>query len=117
MKYYKVKGEFTNFIRPDGKRYAYEELYTEDEVKSGNLNTDYMEIVDYPESETYYYFNRRYRKNVYYAEYIDFYHCWRLYDPKYPEWTVAYLDSLDEDFNREDSIIFIADSEHFGTDL
>ena len=109
MKFYKVTIGLAEFIRPDGASYAYEELYTEQEVKSGNLNAAFMEIVDIPESDTYFYFNRRYQKRTYHAEYIDFYKCWRLYDPKYPQWTVAFADDLELEMKREDCIIIPAE--------
>ena len=32
------------------------------------------------------------------ADYIDYMGAWRLYDPKYPEWTVAYID--DDEYQR-----------------
>lgn len=105
MKYYKVKTEFARFIRPDGAAYADEALYTEQEVKSGNLNTSYMDIVDIPECDTYFYFNRRYKKMLLHAEYFGFYQCWRLYEPKHPEWTVAFADELEVEMKREDCII------------
>ena len=42
------------------------------------------------------------------AEWIDYREAWRLYDPKYPQQTIAYIDDL-EDARSRGYIVQIVD--------
>jgi hypothetical protein len=46
-------------------------------------------------------------KGKYHAEYIEHMKCYRLYDPRYPEQTVAYIDNPEEEKEHNVKIIII----------
>ncbi|MGF6375062.1 hypothetical protein M2140_000096 [Clostridiales Family XIII bacterium PM5-7] len=71
MKYYKVKPEYDNkqvFYGEDVEDiwiYIANELYTEEEVQKSNLNKEYMEPVEIPEEDTYWFFGARFGGGYY----------------------------------------------------
>lgn len=60
MKYYKVKSEYDNKIKPNNDIYIANELYTEKEVERQHLNRNFMEIVEVSKKATYFFFGARF---------------------------------------------------------
>lgn len=62
MKYYKVKPEHDNRRKPSKTGYEIyigNELYTEKEVERQGLNKDYLQEIEIPKTQIYWFFGAR----------------------------------------------------------
>ena len=60
MLYYKVKPQYDNHRKNDGDIYIADELYTEKEIVKQKLNKNYLEAVEVPENQIYFFFGARF---------------------------------------------------------
>lgn len=60
MLYFKVKKEFDNKKKGNNDFYVSNELYTQKEVVKNNLNLNYLEKIELPKNESYFFFGARF---------------------------------------------------------
>ena len=60
MQYYKVKPQYDNCRKSNGDIYIANELYTQQEVIQQKLNKDYLDVVEVPKNQIYFFFGARF---------------------------------------------------------
>ena len=60
MLYYKVKPQYDNYRKNDGDIYIANELYTQKEVIQQKLNKSYLDAVEVPKNQIYFFFGARF---------------------------------------------------------